>query len=78
MDGKIECLHSHNSQGKIHWISKKLLQKVFQLIYQENEVLFNILKVYRNLSPGNMFFQDNWCSTDWIPNVFLVNFDGKI
>ena len=50
----------HNIQylvrSKYSLTPKKLLQKVFQLILLGFSVLFNILKVYQNRSPGKVFF----------------------
>jgi len=43
---------------KIQFNPQKLLQKVFQLILLGSSVLFNILKVYQNRSPGKAFFKD--------------------
>jgi len=61
-------MHMDNSQVKIQFNPKKLLQKVSQLILVGFSVLFNILKVYQSRTPEMCFFQDGVIGVRrWLP-----------
>ena len=48
--------HPYSNQVKIQFNSKKMLQKVSQLILVGFSVLFNILNVYQSRTPEKCFF----------------------